>query len=176
MVNLEIHTFFVRARLAFATLLVTSVLSLSAAFYLQVFQNLPPCMLCQYQRLPYFAVTGIAFLGFLITGNNTHHRIACILLVFCVFAFLTGSAMALFHLGVENTWWGATSGCKGMGFRDTNLKDLKDAIINAPIANCSDVLWRYLGVSLAGWNLIWSLFLTLVTGLVAANWIYNKRR
>ena len=36
MVNLESHTFFVRARLAFATLLAAGVLSLSVAFYLQI--------------------------------------------------------------------------------------------------------------------------------------------
>ena len=175
MVDLESHTLFVSARPAFATLVAASVLSLSAAFYLQIFQNLPPCMLCQYQRLPYFAVTGLAFLGFLISGHSTNHRIACILLVFCVFAFLTGSAMALFHLGVENRWWGGTSGCEGTGFQDTNLEDLKNAIMDAPIANCGQVLWQYLGVSLAGWNLVWSLFLTSVTGLVASNWICNNR-
>ena len=150
-------------QLIFSALIVVSVSSLGFVFYLEVFQGLPPCALCLYQRIPYYSVAGISLLGVLVTGNSKHVHIANMLALLCVLAFLAGSALALFHVGVENTWWQGTTGCGGSGLQATDFEDLKKTIMEAPTANCREILWEYRGISLATWNLLWSIFLTLTT-------------
>ena len=173
MVNLRPKIVVTHPQLAFVALIAVSVFSLISAYYLQFYGGLPPCILCQYQRLPYYAVVGVALLGVLITGNSEHHRLSGILIILCTFAFLTGSGLALFHLGVDNSWWHGTTGCTGAGFEASDFETLKDAINEAPTANCGDVLWRFLGFSLAAWNLVWSTLLGVITGTFAARWVYN---
>ena len=152
-----------RPQLVFFALIFVSAFSLCFGLYLEVFRGIPPCALCLYQRIPYYSVAGIALLGVLVTRNCKHDHLANILVLLCALAFVAGSALALFHVGVENSWWQGTTSCGGSGLEATGFEDLKTAIMESPIANCREILWEFGGLSLATWNLLWSIFLTLTT-------------
>mgnify|MGYP001254708845 CR=1 FL=1 len=161
-------------QLIFSALIVVSVSSLGFVFYLEDFQGLPPCALCLYQRIPYYSVAGIAFLGVLITRDSKHDQLANILVLLCVLAFVAGSALALFHVGVENSWWQGTTSCGGSGLETTDFEDLKKAIMESPTANCREILWEFGGLSLATWNLLWSIFLALTAATFVGDRLYSN--
>ena len=164
-----------RPQLIFFALLFISAFSLCFGFYVEIFQNVPPCRLCLYQRIPYYSVAGLALLGILVARDSRRDHLAKTLVLLCILAFVAGSALALFHVGVENSWWQGTTSCGGSGFQATDFKDLKKAIMESPTANCREILWEFWGVSLATWNLLWSIFLTLTTGaFLGIRWYSNS--
>ena len=165
-----------RPRPVFVALIIVSVFSLCFGFYLEVFQDLPPCALCLYQRVPYYSVVGIALLGVLVTRNPKHDHLANMVALLCVLAFVAGSALALFHVGVENAWWQGTTSCGGSGLQATDFENLKKAIMEAPTVNCREIFWEFWGISLATWNLLWSIFLTLSTATFAGVRLYSNNR
>ena len=175
MANVKLYAFLSQPQFVFATLGLASAFSVGFAFYLQIFQDLPPCVLCQYQRLPYFTIVAIASLGILVSRHNKYFKLTGFMATLCALTFFVGSIIALFHFGVEMKWWKGTAGCGVTGLDATSFETLKDTIMNSPLTNCGDVLWRYLGVSLAGWNLLWSTSLTIVSGIFARLWIKRKK-
>ena len=144
--------------------------------YLEVFRGVPPCALCLYQRIPYYSVAGIALLGVLVTRDSKRAHLANVLVLLCVLSFIAGSGLALFHVGVENSWWQGTTSCGGSGLSATDFEDLKTAIMDSPIANCGEILWEFGGLSLATWNLLWSIFLTLITATFVGIRLYSNSR
>ena len=163
-----------RPQFVFFALIFVSAFTLCFGFYLEVFRGIPPCTLCLYQRIPYYSVAGIAFLGVLITRDSKHDQLANILVLLCVLAFVAGSALALFHVGVENSWWQGTTSCGGSGLETTDFEDLKKAIMESPTANCREILWEFGGLSLATWNLLWSIFLALTAATFVGDRLYSN--
>ena len=84
--------------------------------------------------------------------------------------FLVGTILALYHVGVENSWWRGTGGCNAKGTEALTVAELKEAILSAPMVSCGDVTWSLFGLSLATWNLFWSAFLSLVSVYVVRIW------
>ena len=175
MVNVKLYIFLSRPPFVFAALGLASAFSIGFALYLQIFHELPPCVLCQYQRLPYFAIMAIASLGILVSRHIKYCKLTGFMALLCALTFFIGSITALFHFGVEMKWWSGTAGCGVTGLNATSVETLKDTIMNSPLTNCGDVLWRYLGISLAGWNLLWSTSLTIVSGIFARLWINRNK-
>ncbi|SVE16201.1 uncharacterized protein METZ01_LOCUS469055 [marine metagenome] len=175
MANVKLYPFLSQPQFIFATLGIVSAFSVGFAFYLQLFQDLPPCVLCQYQRLPYLAIITIASLGILASRNAKYCKLTVSMATLCALTFFIGSMTALFHLGVEMEWWKGTAGCGVTGLNATSVETLKDTIMKSPLTNCGDVLWRYLGISLAGWNLLWSTSLAIVSAIFARLWTKNTK-
>ena len=175
MANVKLYAFLSQPQFVFATLGLASAFSIGFALYLEIFQELAPCVLCQYQRLPYFTVMAIASLGILASKHAKYCKLTGFIAILCALTFFIGSLTALFHFGAEMKWWKGTAGCGVTGLDATSVETLKDTIMNSPLSSCGDVLWRYLGVSLAGWNLMWSTSLTLVSGMFARLWIKRKK-
>ena len=174
MANLTRYSFLAQPRPIFALLGIISLGSLGFAFYLEMFQNLAPCVLCRYQRIPYIMVVIITIVGFLISTQPRYRDKMSFIAILCSLIFFIGSLLALFHLGVELKWWEGTNSCCVTGIEAKSTEMLKEAILNAPTANCSEVLWQFFGVSLAGWNFIWSSFLTVILGWIATVWIKGQ--
>lgn len=123
-----------------------------------------PCELCILQRWPHLAAAIIAGL-ILLTG-----RVRSLAALGMVTA---GVAMALgvYHSGVEMAWWPGPSHCSG-GIGDIagmSTKDLMSKLQQAPVVRCDEVVWRFLGLSMASWNAIFSACLVVIWGL-AARW------
>lgn len=129
---------------------------LAAALF---FQSLgyAPCELCILQRWPHVAA---AALGLLIWFTGFRRALA----VLGMAAAGVAAGLALYHLGVEYGWWPGPSHCSGGVSNLTGLstQDLMAQLQAAPVVRCDEVAWRFLGLSMAGWNMICSAGLVLL--------------
>ena len=143
-------------------LLLASIAVLGTALASQYVGGLQPCVLCVYQRFPYVAVIVIAAAAlFLPTGP----RAAALGLA--GLALLTGTGIAVFHVGVEQHWWQGTAEC-GSAVAADSLEALRAQVLAAPVVRCDEVPWSLFGISMAGYNALVSLGLG-VASLIAAH-------
>ena len=144
-----------RPYLAPALVVLVSIGALAVALTAQYQGGLLPCVLCLWQRWCY--VGAIAFgVGGLAGARNARVREGMLFLA--GLAFLCGLAVAGFHVGVEQGWWEGSQTCQGANFSELNSRAaIKDAILKAPVVACNDVPWSFAGISIAGFNAIFSL-------------------
>lgn len=134
--------------------LIASVATLGIALISQYGFGLQPCILCIWQRWPYVATSVIALLALALVRSP---RLQGILVIAACIVFLFGAGIAAFHVGVEQHWWAGTAECVGGGGADT-VDALRQQLAGKPIVRCDEAQFRLLGVSMAGWNFLASLF------------------
>lgn len=137
--------------------------ALVAAFVLQWGFGVRPCILCLYERVPYAVVALAAGAGavFLRSGRLQRRLLAA-----CGGVFAVGAVLAGYHAGVEYHWWQSAVGCAVNELPTFNIKDLTQSAIT-PLKPCDEVDFRWLGLSLAGWNIVASSVLA-AAAIVAA--------
>jgi disulfide bond formation protein DsbB len=132
-----------------------AVIALGFAFVMQYGFDLHPCVLCLWQRLPFAIVILLAGLA----SVSLLRRYAHILLTLCSVAYLVGTGLAIFHTGVERHWWLGTSGCSITPLSGTSVEDLRTQLLHTVVARCDEIAWTFLGLSMANYNVIYSLAL-----------------
>ena len=147
-------------------LLSASLATLVAALGFQHLGDLDPCILCIYQRWPYVAVAGLAALVLALPHSGW---LRPALLGLCGAALLVGGGLALFHVGVEQHWWAGTAACEGqVSITRGSIEDLRAQLLGAPVTRCDQVAWSLFGISMAGYNLLVSLGLAVLSLFSAA--------
>ena len=136
-----------------------SILVLLIVYYLEFFQGITPCQLCIYQRLPYFIIILLAA-SFLLIKNQNLKKIT---FIFYIFIFASSLTMSVHHFGVENSFWNALTNCESYSKTLSNSNDLKEYLLNKDYVSCSDVSFKFLGISLAGYNVIISFILLVIS-------------
>jgi len=128
-----------------------------------------PCTMCYWQRHAHKAVLGIAALWLILRAVGV--EAAEILRWALVLALLVSFGYAAWHVGVEFGWLEAPATCTAGGSltlpecpADDPLCFL-DKSIKPPA--CSEAVWHFLGLSMAGWNAALSL--------IGAVWIATSR-
>jgi disulfide bond formation protein DsbB len=134
-------------------IVVASVLTLGAALISQYGFGLEPCELCLLQRWPYVATIVIGLLAAAVVRRGKGQA-GLVLLAGLV--FLIGAGIAFFHVGVEQHLWAGTAECTGPAGGDS-IEALRKQLVGRPIVRCDQVAFRFLGVSMAGWNMLVSL-------------------
>lgn len=150
--------------------LAASLAMLAAAHAFERFGGLAPCNLCLKQREVYWGAVAIALVATLwhliSRGSRGTPRIAAFLLAV---VFATGAVTAGFHFGGELKWWELPATCAGGG--DINLESLAALALGSgpaeTVVMCDAVTWRFLGVSMAGWNALISAGLAVFSLLAA---------
>jgi disulfide bond formation protein DsbB len=120
---------------------------LLAALALQYLGGLAPCHLCVLERWPYVALVALGLIGWRWRPRA--------LLALAVPVLLVGAGLGAYHVGVEQGWWALPAGCAA-GENAQSVEDLKRLLAEAPPA-CDQVSFTFLGLSLAGWNIVTSL-------------------
>ena len=100
---------------------------------------------------------------FIILGETVGSRRRVLLAALAVIAglMLWNAGLAAYHAGVEWKWWPGPNTCGGepdLGTGGNLLKQLQS--IN--VVRCDEAAWRFLGLSLAGYNVLISLALAAV--------------
>jgi disulfide bond formation protein DsbB len=115
-----------------------------------------PCKMCLWQRWPHGASVALATVGLLFP-------VAAVALLGAL-AALTTAAIGAYHAGVEYGWWPGPSSCTGGADALSGLSgsDLLSTAGTVDIVMCDQVVWSFLGVSMAGWNAVLSFGLVLV--------------
>jgi len=152
---------------ALVVLMIVSMAVVGAAMASEYFGGLNPCLLCHYQRVPYYAVAVIALTAILFPKVTTDA------LIIMAITFVIGGGIGVFHVGVEQGWWEGTRGCVGDAPASQSLDDLRAQIMAAPIVRCNEIQWSLFGITMAGYNVLASLGLTVFA--VMAAWRSRKR-
>jgi disulfide bond formation protein DsbB len=134
-----------------ASLLVGSV-SLALVLGALIFQyvwNYPPCEICHWQRWPHIAaaVFGIGG-GALLAAKLLPARTAPTFAWLAIVAIAVAGALGVYHAGIEWDWWEGPAACTGPGFVPGSGADFTPF----HLVRCDEAAWRFLGISLAGYN------------------------
>jgi len=145
----------------FALVISAAMLAIAHAF--QTFGHLAPCHLCLKEREVYWAAMAISAVAIVAGVSPLHNRgtrLGCAVLVL---AFGYSAYLAGFHAGAEWKWWPAPETCSSTG--PVNLSALKALLAGAGAAapKCDQAAWVFLGLSMAGWNCLISVGLTLAS-------------
>jgi len=127
--------------------LLLPVALLGGALLSQYAGGLYPCEMCWWQRYPHAAAILLAGAAFAVRASTPRARV---LTGLAALAVAISGAIGLFHAGVEYGWWQGLTTCTGGA---TTLEEL----MNAPLVRCDQAAWTLAGVSLAGFNAIFSL-------------------
>jgi disulfide bond formation protein DsbB len=143
-----------------AIALVASAAMLAIAHAFETFGGLAPCHLCLQQREVYWVAIPVALAGVIVGRVPSLARYDFLFGWVLAIIFLVGMAIAVRHAGAEWKFWSAPEGCSGV-HRAAMGDPL--ALLNAAKGSpprCDVAAWRFLGISMAGWNALISLKLT----------------
>jgi disulfide bond formation protein DsbB len=130
------------------------LLLLLGALGSQFLGGLYPCEMCHWQRWPHYAAVLIAGASFLVPQRSLR---ASLVIVAALLIGISG-AIGLFHAGVEYHWWNGITACTTtVSIAGTTPAERLAAIMNAPMVRCDAAQWTLAGISLAGFNAIFSL-------------------
>ena len=132
------------------------------AYYFQYVIGLRPCPLCLDQRIAFYVSIPLAVMVAIAAGRDAPRGLAAAGLGVIALAMLFNSGLALFHAGVEWKWWPGPQECSGPLTDLTAGGDLLSSLTNLTIVRCDEAAWRFLGLSLAGYNVLISLALAAI--------------
>ena len=148
---------------------VLGLVAILVALGSQVFAGLVPCELCLEQRMAYYYGLPI-LLVILVTWNRLPLSVWYIAMAIVTAIFLWGAYMGGFHAGVEWGWWPGPTACTGLG-EEMDFSALNDL---QPVIGCDVVQFRFLGISLAGYNFL--VCVAIVALLALSIWAQANRR
>jgi disulfide bond formation protein DsbB len=123
-----------------------------------------PCKLCLMQRNPYYIAIPLGLVAALLPPPWARIGLWLLALVFVVSA-----GLGAYHSGVEWGFFAGPSDCGGgSGAGAGNVGDFLNQLQSTRVVSCSEAAWRFLGLSLAGWNVLISLGLTAFAAAAAA--------
>jgi len=137
-------------------LALAAIAILGTVFASQYWGGLEPCQMCIWQRWPFAVLIGVGLVGAFWRPK--------VMLTTALLALLVSIGLAGYHVGVEQGWLALPSGCAA-GADAGSVDELK-AMLKAAPPTCDQVAFTFLGLSLAAWNTIGSLILTLFTLII----------
>jgi len=160
-----------RGRLLAGLAFLLGLAAILGAWASELFGGLVPCELCLEQRLAYY--WGLPILALVLIGWHRLPRIVWLLGLGAVaLIFAWGTYMGSYHAGVEWGFWPGPTACTGLG-TDVSFSDLSN--INATrVVPCDKVQFRFLGISLAGYNALISA--AIVLAMLASALLGHGRR
>ena len=148
-----------------AAALVVAVVGAAAilgAWFFEFVMKLAPCPLCLEQRIPYYIAIPLALIVLAATYAKAPRWLLVAALAIVAAAMLWNAGLGIYHAGIEWKWWPGPQDCSApisnLGSAGNLLRQLED--IN--VVRCDEAAWRFLGLSLAGWNVVISLGLAAV--------------
>lgn len=112
-----------------------------------------PCSLCVDQRWPYVAAIALGLAGLLI-GRGVA-GLSRSLIAAGALAVLVSGGIGAYHFGVEQKWWPGPDSCTALPVAKT-VEEMRAALARAPVVRCDDVGWSFLGLSMAGYNVMFA--------------------
>lgn len=130
---------------------------LGLAYILEHYFGFQPCQLCLYEQKVFMAAGALSFLGLLLPSRWQSYAILLIGLV-----FFGGALLAAYHVAVQQHWVDLPTFCASQDFSSfDSVEALKEQMLKTPLVRCDQVTWSFLGLSLATYNSLLSLFLAL---------------
>lgn len=144
--------------------------TIAGAWGSQLIGGLVPCELCLEQRMAYY--WGLPVLALvLVLWNRLPLQVWYAVVAIGAAIFVWSTYMAGYHAGVEWGFWPGPTACTGTGtglsFNDLAAGSLK------PVIACDAVQFRFVGISLAGYN---ALISAAIVVMLLAAMVFQARR
>ena len=158
----------IKNKLLLNLILIFSIFALIAAYFIQYILGHAPCNLCLIERVPYIAA--ITLISLIFFFNKSEKLIVIILGVL----FGCGAIISFYHFGIEQGFFMESIVC---GLNNDDLafssKDLLKQLEKETIS-CKNVTFRVLGLSLATFNTIISLIISVIMLNIGFKYDKNK--
>lgn len=128
-----------------------SIVPLLSAYCAEYIFSIIPCKLCIYQRTPYWVIL-ISSLWVFFTGK--YYRVYWTIVLL---SLISSIGLSGFHWGIENNWWEYEGTCIVASSAMMNFEQYKAMIEKADLVACNIPAIMFLGISMSGWNLIYSI-------------------
>ena len=90
---------------------------------------------------------------FFFVFKKNFNIISSLIIIAVIISFL----LSIAHAGVELGFWEIKSSCSN-NIKDFNdIEELRSFLEDVPITKCDQIIWSYKGISMAGYNVIFSI-------------------
>jgi len=135
--------------------------TIAGFLFFQFVLGYPPCPLCLEQRIAYYIAVPLAAMILLGLSVGSSRKVLVLALLAIAAAMLWNAGLGVYHSGIEWQWWPGPQQCSGT---TSNFSggSLLDQLQKTPVVRCDEAPWRFLGLSLAGYNVLISLTLAAI--------------
>ena len=144
--------------------------TLTGAWFFQLVLDIRPCPLCLEQRYAYYLALPLGLVVAFAASRGAPRQIALAGLAILALAALANAGLGGYHAGVEWQFWQGPTDCSGPVVDLGSAGTLLQRLDSVKVIRCDEVQWRFLGLSLAGYNVLISLLMAAIAawGMVSA--------
>jgi disulfide bond formation protein DsbB len=141
---------------------VIAAATLAGAWFFQLVLDIRPCPLCLEQRYAYYLAIPLGALVALAAARDVSRAVLLAGLAILALAALGNAGLGAYHAGVEWGLWQGPTECTGPIVNFGSAGDLLKRLDTVKVIRCDEVQWRFLGLSLAGYNVLISLSMAAI--------------
>ena len=136
--------------------------TLAGAWFFQLVLDIRPCPLCLEQRYAYYLAVPLGLVVAFAASRQAPRPVLLVGLAFLGVAALANAWLGAYHAGVEWKFWQGPTDCTGPIVDFGKAGSLLDRLDSVKVIRCDEVQWRFLGLSLAGYNMLISLLMAAI--------------
>jgi disulfide bond formation protein DsbB len=136
--------------------------TLAGAWFFQLVLDIRPCPLCLEQRYAYYLAVPLAVLVAIAAARDAPRGVVVAGLALLALAALGNAVLGGYHAGVEWKFWQGPTDCSGPIVDFGRAGSLLQQLDTVKVIRCDEVQFRFLGLSLAGYNVLISLVMAAV--------------
>ena len=139
-----------------------AVATLAGAWFFQLVLDIKPCPLCLEQRYAYYLAIPLGALVAFAAAKDAPRGVLVAGLALLALAALGNAGLGAYHAGVEWKFWQGPTDCTGTIGDLGSAGSLLQRLDTVKVVRCDEVQWRFLGLSLAGYNVLISLLMAAI--------------
>jgi disulfide bond formation protein DsbB len=139
-----------------------AVATLAGAWFFELVLDIKPCPLCLEQRYAYYLAIPLGALVAFAAAKDAPRGVLVAGLGLLALAALGNAWLGAYHAGVEWHFWQGPTDCSGPVVDLGSAGNLLQRLDTVKVIRCDEVQWRFLGLSLAGYNVLISLLMAAI--------------
>jgi disulfide bond formation protein DsbB len=143
---------------------VIAAATLAGAWFFQLVLDIRPCPLCLEQRYAYYLAVPLGALIAVAAARDAPRAVLYVGLAILAAAALGNAWLGAYHAGVEWGFWKGPTDCTGPVGNLGSAGNLLERLDSVKVIRCDEAQWRFLGLSLAGYNFLISLLMAAIAG------------
>jgi disulfide bond formation protein DsbB len=147
---------------AAASIAAVAAATLAGAWFFQLVLEIVPCPLCLEQRYAYYLAVPLGAIVAFAAARGAPRPWLLAGLALLGLAALVNAGLGTYHAGVEWGLWQGPTDCTGPVGNLGSAGTLLQRLDTVKVVRCDEVQWRFLGLSLAGYNVLISLLMAAI--------------
>jgi len=149
---------------AAAALAIGGTATILGAWFFQYALGYQPCPLCLEQRYAFYFGIPLAIMVVLGERVGASRKVLLLALFAIMAGMIWNTGLSTYHAGVEWKFWPGPRDCSGTLEGLSSPGSLLNDLQSIHIPRCDDAAWRFLGISLAGYDALISAALATIAG------------